>query len=209
MKGLFLCKYMQEAETHPNWFYDFYPMHGLVLGSFPPHQSKYSFPFYYPNKQNRFWKVVSLIVNLPLEVPLSDKERAIEERKAIMKKLKIGIHDVGLEIIRSNNSSLDSKIQIVKYQDIKSIVLNHPELKKIFLLGFAAKSSAARTFLNYLQSERIMAKFPLDFEIKAENIFLIFIDKRAIECVILNSTSSASTVALEQLKAQFEKHMKL
>jgi hypothetical protein len=54
-----------------------------------------------------------------------------------------------------------------------------------------------------------MAKFPLDFEIKAENTFLIFIDKRAIECVILNSTSSASTVALEQLKAQFEKHMKL
>ena len=200
---------MKVTETHPDWFVDFYPMKYLLLGSFPPHKSRFSFPFYYPNKQNRFWKVLSLVADEPLEVPLTEKEKAVEERIQLMKKLRIGIHDVGLEIIRSNNSSLDSNIEIVKYQDIKSIVVNHTELEKIFLLGFSAKSSATRTFFNYLESERIIAKFPLGFQIKAESSFVIFIEGRTIECVILNSTSSASTVNVEQLKRQFEKYIEV
>lgn len=91
-------------ETHPNWFYDFSPMKTLVLGSFPPHQSKHSFPFYYPNKQNRFWKVLSVISGIELVASLTDTHKAIEERKAIMRKLAMGIHDVALKIKRKNNS---------------------------------------------------------------------------------------------------------
>lgn len=109
---------MQNLETHPNWFYDFTPMKTLVLGSFPPHQSKHSFPFYYPNKQNRFWKVMSAISGIELSANLLDIDKAIEERKTIMRKLNLGIHDVALKIRRKNNSSLDSNIEIVAFQDI-------------------------------------------------------------------------------------------
>ncbi|CAM3715135.1 hypothetical protein FSS13T_26170 [Flavobacterium saliperosum S13] len=195
-------------EQHPNWFHDFHPMHSLILGSFPPHQSKHAFPFYYPNKQNRFWKVASLISEMPLEVPLTDKEQAVEERKRIMEKLKVGIHDVGLEIKRSNNSSLDSNITILKYQDIRKIVANHPELRQIVLLGFSAKNSAAHAFMRYLKEENIPASFPADFKIKSEQQFTVRFDERIVDCVILNSTSSASTVSVETLVNQFSNYLK-
>ena len=199
---------MEHLEKHPNWFVDFQPMKYLFLGSFPPDQSKHSFPFYYPNKQNRFWKVISMIANSPLLMPLLDKEKAVQERISLMKMMHFGIHDVAQEIVRTNNSSLDSKIRITQYNDIVRIIEDHPELEKIFLLGFSSKNSAAVAFLEYLKKEKISAKFPLDFQPKAENTFSIFIKNRMIVCVILNSTSSASTITLEQLKTQFQKYLK-
>lgn len=194
------------TETHPNWFYDFAPMKTLVLGSFPPHQSKHSFPFYYPNKQNRFWKVMSTISGIELSANLLDVDNAIEERKRIMRKLNLGIHDVALKIQRKNNSSLDSTIEILEFQDIVTIVKNHPEMERIMLLGFSAKSSAAHSFIKYLEKERIKAIFPDDFRCKANNEFVVFIDNRKIECVILNSTSSASSVKISQLIDQFAQY---
>ncbi|WP_136666988.1 uracil-DNA glycosylase family protein [Flavobacterium sp. H122] len=194
-------------ETHPNWFYDFSPMKTLILGSFPPHQSKHAFPFYYPNKQNRFWKVMSQISGIALQADFSDTEKVIEERKAIMRKLSVGIHDVALQIVRKNNSSLDNNIEIVTYQDIVSIVQNHTEMERILLLGFSAKNSAAHSFLRYLEAEKIKSEFPSGFRIKANNSFSVFIDARKIECVILNSTSSASAVQVPQLVEQFRKYL--
>lgn len=190
-------------EFHPNWFYDFKPMKILLLGSFPPHQNRHSFPFYYPNKQNRFWKVTAQISGVTLNTDLSDVVTAIEERKSIMRKLQMGIHDVALEIIRKGNSSLDSDIEIVNYQDIVSIVRNHPELEKIGLLGFSAKSSATQSFLKYISNQNIEVEFSEGFKVKALNDFFIFIDDRRIQCRILNSTSSASSIQVPELVKQF------
>lgn len=194
-------------ETHPNWFYDFSPMKTLVLGSFPPHQSKHSFPFYYPNKQNRFWKVMSVISGIELVANLSDTQNAIEERKAIMRKLEMGIHDVALKIKRKNNSSLDSNIEIVEFQDIMAIISNHPELEQIVLLGFSAKNSATQNFIKYTQNQKLLTKFPIDFKIGSENVFFIYNQNREIKCVILNSTSSASRITLDELVSQFSKYI--
>ncbi|MCL9806273.1 hypothetical protein NAT51_12115 [Flavobacterium amniphilum] len=190
-------------ESHPNWFYDFKPMKFLMLGSFPPHQSRHAFPFYYPNKQNRFWKVMADISGISLVADFSDTDKVIEERKSIMRKLQMGIHDVAQKIIRKGNSSLDSDIEIIKYQDIVSIVKNHSELEKIILLGFSAKSSAAQSFLKYVKDEKIEAVFPEGFNAKAPAAFYIFIDNRKIECLILNSTSSTSSVQVPKLVEQF------
>lgn len=198
---------MQNLETHPNWFYDFTPMKTLVLGSFPPHQSKHSFPFYYPNKQNRFWKVMSAISGIELLANLSNIDNAIEERKTIMRKLNLGIHDVALKIRRKSNSSLDSNIEIVEFQDIISIINNHPELEQILLLGFAAKNSAAQNFIKYVEKQKLLSKFPIDFKITSESSFCIYIQKRRIKCVILNSTSSASRITLSELTNQFSKYI--
>lgn len=195
------------TETHPNWFYDFQPMKTLVLGSFPPHQSKWSFPFYYPNKQNRFWKVMSQISGVALQADFLDTEKVIEERKAIMRKLSLGIHDVALQINRKNNSSLDNNIEIVKYQDIASIVQKHPEMERILLLGFSAKSSAAQSFLKYLEKENVKTEFPKGFQSKGNHSFFAYFNNRKIECVILNSTSSASSVQVPQLVEQFRNYL--
>lgn len=198
---------MEYLETHPNWFYDFTPMKTLVLGSFPPHQSKHSFPFYYPNKQNRFWKVMSVISRIELVASLSDAHKAMEERKAIMRKLNLGIHDIALKIKRKNNSSLDSNIEIVEFQDIISIINNHPELEQILLLGFSAKNIAAQNFIKYTENQKLLTKYPVDFKMGSENVFFIYNQNRQIKCVILNSTSSASRITLNELVSQFSKYI--
>lgn len=46
-------------EKHPDWYIDVPGMRTLILGSFPPHENKRDYEFYYPNKQNRFWKVLA------------------------------------------------------------------------------------------------------------------------------------------------------
>lgn len=195
------------TETHPNWFYDFYPMKILVLGSFPPHPKRHAFPFYYPNKQNRFWRVMSELSGIELKASLSDTEHVVAERKQIVRKLSLGIHDVALEIIRKNNSSLDANIEITKFQDIIAIVNNHPELEKILLLGFSAKNSAAQTFLKYIAEEQLEAEFPENFRLKSEQSFTVFMNDRKMECVILNSTSSASSITMPKLVNQFRKFL--
>ncbi|WP_282787975.1 hypothetical protein [Flavobacterium croceum] len=198
---------MTTLEKHPDWFYDFYPMEILLLGSFPPHSSKHAFPFYYPNKQNRFWKILAHIANKTLTHDLSNTELAVNERKNLMKFLHIGIHDVGKTILRKNNSSLDTKIDIIEFQDIKKIVKNHPELQQILLLGFSSKNSATQTFIKYLEHQKILAEFPVDFKLKSQQSFTIFIDNRKIKCSILNSTSSASAIGIDALIDQFSKYI--
>lgn len=194
-------------EAHPNWFYDFYPMYTLILGSFPPEKSKHSFPFYYPNKQNRFWNVLEQIAQCKLDKDISDVYKAVKERKQLMQNLHLGVENIGLKIIRKNNSSLDTNIKIIEYQDTVRIVRNHTELKRIMLSGFSAKNSAAQSFLSYIEDKKIVAKFPQNFQLKPQNTFEIYIENRAIECVILNSTSSASAVKTETLVQQFSQYI--
>jgi len=69
-------------ETHPNWCYDIPQMKTLILGSFPPHESKRKYGFYYPNTQNRFWKILAKIANMPLgKYPKFSPELVLERHR--------------------------------------------------------------------------------------------------------------------------------
>ena len=52
---------MMETERHP--FEPFLPEQAriLFLGSFPPQPKRWSMPFYYPNWNNDFWRVMGLL----------------------------------------------------------------------------------------------------------------------------------------------------
>jgi len=180
-------------------------MRSLILGSFPPHHSKRDYEFFYPNRRNRFWKLLADLAQIPLLSTKDEKTRAVEERYEIMKKLEIGVQNLGLEINRKGKSALDTHIEITKYQDIVSIVEAHPELKKILLPGFSAPHSTARSFLTYIQQNKIKAS-PIN-QIKLETRFTIHIQGRSIDCVVLNSTSTASRVKYDFLLEQFRRHI--
>ena len=194
-------------EEHPNWYKDVFPMRCLILGSFPPHHSKWAYPFYYPNRRNRFWKILAELAGESLQSTMDNNELAVDERYSIMKKLEIGVQNLGLVIERKGKSALDTHIKIIKFQDIISIIENHPELERILLPGYSAENSTARSFMKYLQQNGIMIS-GVD-QIKPETQFMIESKGRSIKCVILNSTSPASRVKYDFLLEQFRRNLKI
>jgi G:T/U-mismatch repair DNA glycosylase len=194
-----------KPETHPNWYRDVPKMKCLILGSFPPHKSKWNYPFYYPNAQNRFWKILAKIAKRELtDIKKITEKEAVEERYEIMCLLNAGVQNMGLKIKRKGNSANDKDIKIEEFQDIRSIIEKHNKLEKILLPGYWAKNSTAKAFLKYFEVKNIPHK-----NIKPGAKFFINAANRKIECVILNSTSTASTVKEEELLKQFKKHLSL
>jgi G:T/U-mismatch repair DNA glycosylase len=192
-------------EEHPNWYKDVSPMRCLILGSFPPHSNKWEYPFFYPNGRNRFWKILSDLAESPLKWTKIDKIKAVQERYEIMKKLEIGVQNLGLEVKRKGKSALDTHIRIIKFHDIISIIETHSELRRILLPGYSAFSSTARSFIRYMQQIGIEVS-RID-AIKPESVFKIHLKGRSIDCVVLNSTSTASRIKYEFLLQQFRRNL--
>ena len=195
-----------ETEKHPSWYRDLPTLRTLILGSFPPHPSKRIYPFFYPNGLNRFWKILADIAGMPLEWTKKDPAKAVEERYAIMKKMETGVQNIGYEIERKGTSALDTDIKITKYHDILSIIKAHPELTRILLPGYSAEHSTTRSFLKYIKDIGIRSsEIP---PIKAEAAFRIYVEDREIECIILNSTSTAAKIRYDILLEQFKRNLK-
>jgi G:T/U-mismatch repair DNA glycosylase len=194
------------TELHPNWYKDVTPMRCLILGSFPPHPSKWAYPFFYPNRRNRFWKILADLAGQPLKSTKHNNELAVKERYSIMRKLEVGVQNLGLEIERKGRSALDTDIRITRFHDIISIIETHPELNRILLPGYSALHSTARSFIKYLHEKGI--KVSSIEQIKPDTLFSMELGNRSIECVILNSTSPASRVKYDFLLEQFKRHLK-
>ncbi len=114
--------------------------------------------------------------------------------------------DVYLPAMPRMMAALDTDIRITKYHDILSIIKAHPELTRILLPGYSAAHSTTRSFLNYIKKNGIRSsEIP---PIKAEAGFKIYVDDREIECVILNSTSTAAKIRYEVLLEQFKRNLK-
>lgn len=187
------------TEIHPDWYFDIPEMTTLILGSFPPHRNKWSYPFYYPNKQNNFWKILAAIHKTELQH--YSGQQAIAERQQLMIDLKVGVQNMGKIIVRKGLSSQDNDIEITQFQDIRSIINKHPELNRIIISGFSAKNSTYYALIKYLQSEELSYTEPEN--IAPGNSFTVLFENKTIKCSIVNSTSTATRLKLENLIEQF------
>ena len=96
----------------------------LILGTFPSVKSREG-NFYYNHPQNRFWKVISTLIDCPLP-------NSIEEKKEMLQQHHIAIWDViySCEI----KGSSDNSIHNVVPNDITK-VLNQSNIKSIYANG--------------------------------------------------------------------------
>ena len=101
----------------------------LILGSLPSVKSR-EYGFFYAHKQNRFFKTLAMVFNE--EEPIT-----IEQRKSFLLKHRIALYDVIYEcdICGSSDSSIRNVVPI----DIKSILKQYPNIKKIFTTGKKSK----------------------------------------------------------------------
>ena len=115
----------------------------LILGSFPSIKSR-ELGFYYSHKQNRFFSVLSVIFNE--DVPLS-----IKDRKDFLKRHLIALYDV-IERCEITNSS-DSSIKDVVHIDIKKILSDYPNIKRIGVTGKKASSLFEKYLSEYARDD--------------------------------------------------------
>lgn len=177
----------------------------LILGTFPTKKDNRDFEFFYPNKNNKFWKVLARIADRKLtdfENNDADKLLAIKERKQILDKLKLAITDIGAKVLRQNNSSLDSNLFPIEFTDVFSIIKDRPKIKTIILTSSSNGNSVLSWFALYcsinninLQVDKKKKTFPITTEIK--------VDDKTIKIVIVYSTSGAAGKTEDFLVEQY------
>ena len=192
---------MKTRESHPDWYCPVPGMRALILGTFPPHKEKRHYEFYYPNNQNRFWKVMAEIANTKLSQ--NKGPQAVEERKRLMTQLKVGVQNIGKTILRDGVSSADNHIEITESQDILGIINENDSLQAILLTGYSGKTSTYGAFVKYLTKNQVQHSQPE--KVRAGSKFTAQF-KRPITCIIGNSTSMAAArgVSFESLLKQFK-----
>ena len=137
----------------------------LILGSMPSIASLQD-GFYYAHPQNRMWKIIAAIAGV-------DELKTIEERKQAALKLHLAFFDVIESCEREG--SLDSNIKAVKPNDINSLLLRYPKIKRVITNGN-----------------------------KAKDLFLTYNHDCKAEIIHLPSTSPANAVySLDRLKALY------
>lgn len=107
----------------------------LILGSFPSVKSREAM-FFYHHPQNRFWKVISAVYQVPLPA-------TIEEKKAMLLHCKTAVWDV-IESCEISGSS-DSSIKNVVANDLSKI-LNTAKIRLIIANG----NTAYQLYMKYL-----------------------------------------------------------
>jgi G:T/U-mismatch repair DNA glycosylase len=166
----------------------------LILGTFPTKEDKRDFEFFYPNKNNKFWRVLARISNFTLtdfEKTEEGKLLAVKERKQILDRLNLAITDIGARVLRQKNSSLDSNLFPIEFADIFSIINERPAIKTIILTSSTNGNSVLSWFTVYCSINDITLKvdkknksFPITTEITVNN--------KKINVVIVYSTSGAT-----------------
>lgn len=117
---------MKQHPFEPIYFPD---STNLILGTFPSVRSRQE-GFYYGHPQNRFWKVLASIYQLPIPVTK-------EEKTALLQKCKIALWDV-IESCDIEGSA-DNSIQNVVANDLGNLLLQ-TSIQKIYANGSKAAS---------------------------------------------------------------------
>jgi G:T/U-mismatch repair DNA glycosylase len=190
-----------QQEIHPwNWYCP--PgAKAIVIGTFPPTLRNWSYDFFYPNKNNYFWKIMAFIAEKELHY-FSGIE-AVNERKNILNHLGVGVSDMGKIIIRKSDSSLDQNLEIIEYMDIFQLLKENPSIRKIIFTSSSGKSSAIRWFKNYLALQGVEFKIPKGKRpLRTE----IDIQGKSLKIVLLYSTSplAGATIPYNRLVELFK-----
>ena len=113
----------------------------LILGSFPSVKSREGM-FFYNHPQNRFWKVISGVLELPTP-------ETIEQKKIFLNSNKIALWDViqSCDIINSS----DSSIKNIEVNDINEILRNS-NIKAVFTNG----NKAYQLYVRYFDKNAIL-----------------------------------------------------
>jgi len=126
-----------EIETHP--LKPFLPTNAklLMLGSFPPPQSRWKMDFYYPNYQNDMWRIFGIIFfdNKDHFLDLPNKNFKEQRIREFLIEKGIAIFDTAYQVIRLKGNASDKFLQIKTPTDLSQLLTQIPECNSIMTTG--------------------------------------------------------------------------
>lgn len=137
-----------DTERHP--FEPFLPENTkiLFLGSFPPQPKRWSMPFYYPNWNNDFWRVMGLLFfedkdhfTLP-ELKRFDQTQV----EAFCREQGLAFYDTACEVRRLKSNASDKYLEVVKPTNLTELLARIPGCRTLVATGQKATDVIVKTF---------------------------------------------------------------
>lgn len=135
-------------------------------------------------------------------------DKAIEVRKELLDNLKLAITDMGIEIYRQNDSSLDSNIFPKEFTDIFKLLEQNPAINTIILTSCSGGNSVLSWFKTYCSINKVEIKIDKKRKGIINEVYVEPL-KKSIGIMLLNSTSSLSSKKLDFLEQQYDEAFKL
>ncbi|MCU4386609.1 uracil-DNA glycosylase family protein [Acinetobacter haemolyticus] len=179
---------MIEIEIHP--LAPFLPSNAklLMLGSFPPPQSRWKMDFYYPNYQNDMWRIFGLIFfedkDYFLDLPNKNfKEQIIRD---FLTQIGVGIFDTAYQVKRLQGNASDKFLEIVTPTDLSKLLEQIPLCHTIMTTGDKATDTLMQHFPEQVAKPMI-----------GQSVQVNYMD-RELSLYRLPSSSRAYPLALEK-----------
>lgn len=136
---------MQEIEEHP--LEPFLPKNAklLMLGSFPPQETRWSMNFFYPNFQNDMWRIIGTIFFGNKDYFVIKEERRFSENliKKFCEEAGIAIFDTALSVKRLKGNASDKFLEIIKPTNVSELLERMPNCNAIVTTGEKATDTLA------------------------------------------------------------------
>ena len=186
---------MIEVETHP--LKPFLPSNAklLMLGSFPPPQSRWKMDFYYPNYQNDMWRIFGLIFFKDKNYFLDLTYKNFQEQKIreFLTEIGVGIFDTAFQVKRLQGNASDKFLEIVTPTNLTQLLKQIPKCHTIMTTGDKATDTLMLHFPEQSNKPMIGQSVQVNFESRELNLYR------------LPSSSRAYPLALEK-KAEAYQH---
>lgn len=178
-------------ETHP--LKPFLPKNAklLMLGSFPPPQTRWKMDFYYPNYQNDMWRIFGMIFFQDKDyfLNLAHKNFKQDVIQNFLSEKGIAIFDTAYQVVRLKANAADKFLQIEQATNIEQLLSEIPLCHSIMTTG----DKATDTLMLSMPEDAIKPLIGESSEVKVFN--------RELTLYRMPSSSRAYPLALDK-KAQ-------
>ena len=139
---------MMETERHP--FDPFLPENAriLFLGSFPPQPKRWSMPFYYPNWNNDFWRVMGLLFFGDRDHFALPGQKRFDQAQveAFCREKGLALYDTACEVRRLKDNASDKFLEVVTPTDLPALLARIPACRTLVTTGQKATDVIVETF---------------------------------------------------------------
>lgn len=130
-------------ETHP--LEPFLPPAArlLLLGSFPPPQTRWKMDFYYPNLQNDMWRIFGLVFFADRDHFLTADGKGFRaaELRAFLTATGIAISDTAQRVERLRGNAADQSLRIIEPLNLAALLDRLPACRAIATTGALATTT--------------------------------------------------------------------
>ena len=153
----------------------------LMLGSFPPPQTRWKMPFYYPNLQNDMWRIFGLIFFADRDHFLTADGKGFREAelRTFLAATGIAISDTAQRVERLRGNAADQSLRILEPLNLAALLDRLPACRAIITTGALATATLLTQLPAMTAAPRIGAPISTTFAARSLHLYRLPSSSRA------------------------------